>query len=151
MIPGLTPRRPPRLAARPDGVRLRCANVACGRHLPGVWLVPLDGHPAPVLVLDRAWSFIPRSRTPHIWRLSQRARRSRDFLHGRRPVSDYADAGAPSWRRPNVTVPGDPAPEGIECPHCGVPQRLPASGACVDCRSGGGHDRDLHAAWVAML
>jgi hypothetical protein len=141
--------RPPRLSARADGVRLRCANVACGRHRPGIWLVRLDDHPLPVMVFDRAWRLI-RGR-PFWLCLRDRALRSKDFVAGRRPLSEYANGGQPRWRRPNFHAWWDPAPDAVVCPHCGAPQRLPPSGACQDCAIGGGHERALHDAWSGVL
>lgn len=134
--------RRPRLVARRDGAHgVRCANLACGRRLPGVWLVPLDQHVTPVL--DRAW--YPTA--AGVLRLRGRARHHRDFLNGR-ALSEYAEHGRPAWRRPNY-VTFAPLPP-LACPHCGAPQTLPPP-ACGECTVGGAHATALHAAVARVL
>lgn len=147
--PAPRPVRRPALAARPDGPHhLRCANVACGRRLPGVWVVPLEGHSGPVLVFDRAW-WPAVGHREHLLRLRPRAQRRRDFVTGRVPFSDYAGGGSPRWRRPNWIAWREPRP--LLCPHCGTPLEPPPNGICDGCLVGGEHDRDLHAALLTVL
>lgn len=123
--------------ARLDGPRLACGN--CRRPIPGTWLVAVGGHPAPTLVLDRAWKLVRFEGGPRTLRLASRATQSADFLAGRRPFSEYAarDRRRALWGFGWFSR--DPRPP-IVCPRCGAPNEIDGVTAdCVECLAGGAH------------
>lgn len=117
-------------AVRLDGPRLSCGNRTCSRRLPGTWLVRVDDHPRPTLVLDRAWKLVRFEGGPLTLRLAARAARSADFLAGRREFSEYAarDRRRAVWAF--AWLSRDPRPP-IVCPSCGTPNEV--VGVTVDC------------------
>ena len=149
--------RNPRLAARPDGVRVRCGNMACGRNIPGLWLVPLADHELPVAVVDRAWEApsetmprafsVERNLVPRLpttaFRLDKRIAKDRDFVSGRRRVSRYTAHRGPLFRGCGWGP--------FVCPHCGSPLSMPPTATCRDCMQGRAHERALYNAWSAVL